>query len=361
MAAIKRAKQEPKPESDLKHEADLKLEQADDDGNDAVTQSLKSIEDLQLQLDQINDEASEAVLEVEKEFNKKRRPVFEHRNLIISRIPRFWSTTLLNHRIIRQMVTEHDSDCLDFCTQLDVEDSEDIKSGYSITFTFAPDNPFFSEAQLTKRFVYSEDGTLDIQGTVPTWAEGMVSGYRQSRLRKEPWAAIASARTAAEAAAAAAAAGPEATGAVAKGPSGSEQGADGKRGREEREYRLMLWFVEHEKLEPGVHDELADLIKDEIWPNPLRYFNNEDEGDEGGEEELEEAVEGDMAGLMEGEEDAAYDEVDGLEGEFAEGMDGGEGGVAGIEDDGEGGEGGVEEGEGELGPGDGDEEAEDVL
>ncbi|GFH15666.1 uncharacterized protein HaLaN_11935 [Haematococcus lacustris] len=182
MAAIKRAKQEPKPESDLKHEADLKLEQADDEGNDAVTQSLKSIEDLQLQLDQINDEASEAVLEVEKEFNKKRRPVFEHRNLIISRIPRFWSTTLLNHRIIRQMVTEHDSDCLDFCTQLDVEDSEDIKSGYSITFTFAPDNPFFSEAQLTKRFVYSEDGTLDIQGTVPTWAEGMVSGYRQSRL-----------------------------------------------------------------------------------------------------------------------------------------------------------------------------------
>ncbi|KAJ9511327.1 hypothetical protein QJQ45_029738 [Haematococcus lacustris] len=318
MAAIKRAKQEPKPESDLKHEADLKLEQADDEGNDAVTQSLKSIEDLQLQLDQINDEASEAVLEVEKEFNKKRRPVFEHRNLIISRIPRFWSTTLLNHRIIRQMVTEHDSDCLDFCTQLDVEDSEDIKSGYSITFTFAPDNPFFSEAQLTKRFVYSEDGTLDIQGTVPTWAEGM-------------------------------------------GPSGSEQGADGKRGREEREYRLMLWFVEHEKLEPGVHDELADLIKDEIWPNPLRYFNNEDEGDEGGEEELEEAVEGDMAGLMEGEEDAAYDEVDGLEGEFAEGMDGGEGGVAGIEDEGEGGEGGVEEGEGELGPGDGDEEAEDVL
>jgi hypothetical protein len=31
-----------------------------------------------------------------------------------------------------------------------VEDEEDIKSGFKITFVFAPDNPFFSEQKLVK-------------------------------------------------------------------------------------------------------------------------------------------------------------------------------------------------------------------
>jgi hypothetical protein len=40
--------------------------------------------------------------------------------------------------------------CLSLCLQLDVEDEEDIKSGFKITFSFSPDNPFFSEQKLVK-------------------------------------------------------------------------------------------------------------------------------------------------------------------------------------------------------------------
>ena len=43
---------------------------------------------------QINEEASDKVLEVEKQFNKVRRPIFNKRSEAISKIPEFWITVV---------------------------------------------------------------------------------------------------------------------------------------------------------------------------------------------------------------------------------------------------------------------------
>lgn len=48
------------------------------------------------------------------------------------------------HPIIRGVVTEADLDIMDYLVDVDVEDFEDIKSGYRMKFTFAEGNPFFS-------------------------------------------------------------------------------------------------------------------------------------------------------------------------------------------------------------------------
>lgn len=39
---------------------------------------------------QVNDEASDKVLAVEQEYNKKRRPIYMQRNAVFARIPQFW-------------------------------------------------------------------------------------------------------------------------------------------------------------------------------------------------------------------------------------------------------------------------------
>lgn len=39
---------------------------------------------------QVNDEASDKVLAVEQEYNKKRRPIYTQRNAVFARIPQFW-------------------------------------------------------------------------------------------------------------------------------------------------------------------------------------------------------------------------------------------------------------------------------
>ena len=55
-----------------------------------------------------------------------------------------------------------------------VDDSEDIKSGFKITFRFKS-NPFFEDSELQKSVNFTEDGILHVDGTPPNWKEGMVS------------------------------------------------------------------------------------------------------------------------------------------------------------------------------------------
>lgn len=48
---------------------------------------------------QVNEEASDKVLEVERKYNKIRRPVYVRRNEIISSIPDFWLTAVSGRAI----------------------------------------------------------------------------------------------------------------------------------------------------------------------------------------------------------------------------------------------------------------------
>eukprot|EP00249_Psilotum_nudum_P013066 c24134_g1_i1 orf=87-929(+) len=45
---------------------------------------------------------------------------------------------------------------------------------------------------------------------------------------------------------------------------------------------FFKWFSDtHSKDTPdGMHDEVAEIIKEDLWPNPLKYFNNEADDDE---------------------------------------------------------------------------------
>ena len=110
---------------------------------------------------------------------------------------------------------------------------------------------------------------------------------------------------------------------MTKRSSQTQNKASRKRQHEEPE-SFFTWFTDHS--DAGA-DELGEVIKDDIWPNPLQYYlvpamddeeggedDDDDDGDEG-EEELEDIDEGDED---EGEEDEDDDE--GEEGE----EDGGE-------------------------------------
>ena len=50
---------------------------------------------------QVNDEACERVLAVEREFNVRRRPLYEKRAAITRQIPDFWMGCLLHHPLFR--------------------------------------------------------------------------------------------------------------------------------------------------------------------------------------------------------------------------------------------------------------------
>jgi len=222
------------------------------------------------ELNKLNEDASEKVLAIEQEYSNLRRSIYEKRNKAISKIPGFWGTTF--RHALGGDATEDDLAVLSYCNELDVEDFPDIKSGYTIKLKFLEENPYFKNQELVKTYHYVEGSSLKIKSTRPQWHEGY-----------EPQA---------------------------------------EAGDQVRPYVFLDWFMsEEETVESLMTDPIADLIKEEIWPNPFKYYEAESEDMDGEDIDGEfDEGEDDQAGLMEGEAGDQEEEL--YEGE--EGDDAGE-------------------------------------
>ncbi|KAL0416539.1 UNVERIFIED_CONTAM: NAP1-related protein 2 [Sesamum latifolium] len=139
----------------------------------------------------------------------------------------------MSHPALSELLTEEDQKIFKYLSDLEVEDFEDVKSGYSITFKFNP-NPYFEDTNLTKTFTFLEEGITKITATSIKWKEGM---------------------------------------GIANGVAEEKKGNK----RSHAEESFFTWFndSEHKGDMYEIHDEVADIIKDDLWPNPLTYFNNE--------------------------------------------------------------------------------------
>ncbi|PNT40938.2 hypothetical protein POPTR_004G128701v4 [Populus trichocarpa] len=198
--------------------------------------SVEKLQELQDELEKINEQASDEVLGIEQKYNDVRRPVNTKRTDIIKSIPDFWLTaeSFLSHPALCDLLTEEDQKIFKYLDSLDMEDSKDVMSGYSITFNFK-ENAHFEDTKLKKTFTFFEEGTAKITSTYIKrckWSQSREKGD------KRPLA----------------------------------------------ELSFFSWFAETEQEEISeLHDEVAEIIKEDLWPNPLKYFNNEaDEEDSDG-------------------------------------------------------------------------------
>lgn len=231
----------------------LKTEKNDEENAEQIDGelvfSIEKLQEIQDELEKVNEKASDEVLEVEKKYNEIRKPVYDKRNEIISSIPDFWLTAFLSHPALSELVSEEDHKVFKHLTSIEVEDSKDVKSGYSITFNFSP-NPYFEDTRLTKTFTFLDEGTTKVTATSIKWKEGM----------------------------------------------GIPNGVDNEKKGNKRahiEESFFTWFSETQQSDDDIHDEVAEIIKEDLWPNPLTYFNNEaDEEDFEGDDDDEEGKEG---------------------------------------------------------------------
>merc|ERR1712117_815703 len=198
----------------------------------------------------MNEKASEEILKVEQKYNLLRRPFFEKRNSIIGRIPKFWLTAFINHPQISSIIEEDEEDALQYLDRLEVEEFEDIKSGYKIQFHFSS-NPYFSNSSLCKEFQLGSSGDPTSTSTDILWKEG----YNLTEKAAQR-AAL----------------------------------AKGSRKRQLENRTFFTWFCDN--MDPQ-QDDVAEVIKDDLWPNPLQYFLVPDiELENGGEEEEDDEDEG---------------------------------------------------------------------
>lgn len=134
----------------------------------------------------------------------------------------------INHSQISRLLEEEEEECLHFLSKMEVDEFEDIKSGYRINFHF-DENPYFENKLLAKEFCLGGASGPVSKSTSIEWKEGKdlrksnKQQQQQSNQRKRPY-----------------------------------------------EFKTFFdWFSDNSD---PVNDEIAELLKDDLWPNPLQYY-----------------------------------------------------------------------------------------
>ncbi|KAG2710236.1 hypothetical protein I3843_04G017500 [Carya illinoinensis] len=214
-----------------------------DDIDDDRFLSVEKLQEVQDELEKINEEAGDKVLEVERKYNEIRRLVYVKRNEMIQTIPDFWLFAFLCDPALCDLLSEEDQKIFKYIDSIDMEDFKDLKSGYSITFNMN-ENPYFEDAKLTKTLTFYDEGATKITGTEIKWKEGKAASNGVEDVKK-----------------------------------------GNKRPLSEESF--FSWFSETQQKDIAeLHEEIAEIIKEDSWPNPLKCLKMEtDVEDSDGEEE----------------------------------------------------------------------------
>lgn len=242
------------------------IEQIDKEAQEAIDE----IDRVQGEIDKLNEEASEEILKVEQKFNKLRQPHYKLRSDLISKIPSFWVTVFVNHPQLSTLLDEDDEEALQYLKKVDVQEFEDIKSGYRINFYFDnAKNPFFENDVLFKEFHLNDNGEPTCKSSQIKWKPG-------KNLTEE---------------------------------SKASDESKGARKRAHKEASLFFsWFSDHSE---ASGDDFGEVIKDDIWPNPLQYFLAQDDDDDNENE----------AGDDDDDDDDDEDDAEGADDDDGEGDD----------------------------------------
>ncbi|XP_043102413.1 testis specific protein Y-linked isoform X2 [Puntigrus tetrazona] len=184
-----------------------------------VRQSVALLAQVQMRLDALEKKGARLHQRLEMKLSRQRRPHLDQRSAITQAIPGFWVTALLNHPHLSAQIDETDEDALSYMTNLEIESFKNNKLGYRICFHFRR-NPFFQNKMIVKELHLGS----------PVSFSNPILWHRGQNL-------------------------------VGSGePRRTSQGV----------YQSFFhWFSDHSN--PG-RDEIAQILKDDLYRNPLRYY-----------------------------------------------------------------------------------------
>ncbi|XP_048209904.1 testis-specific Y-encoded-like protein 4 [Perognathus longimembris pacificus] len=186
-----------------------------------INTCMDSLEAIDQELSNVNAQADRAFLQLERKFGRMRRLHMQRRSFIIQNIPGFWVTAFRNHPQLSPMISGQDEDMMRYMINLEVEELKHPRSGCKFKFIFQS-NPYFRNEGLVKEYERRSSGRVVSLSTPIRWHRG-----------QDPQAHI-------------------------------------HRNREGNTIPSFFnWFSDHSLLE---FDRIAEIIKGELWSNPLQYY-----------------------------------------------------------------------------------------
>ncbi|XP_058140581.2 testis-specific Y-encoded-like protein 1 [Dasypus novemcinctus] len=180
---------------------------------------MNRLEAIQREVDAVTDQADRAFLQLERKFGQMRQYYLERRNYLIQNIPDFWFTTLQNHPQLSSLISGQDAEILRYITNLEVKEFRHPRSGCKFKFFFGS-NPYFSNRLIVKEYEVRSFGRVVSLSTPIMWLQGQ------------------------------------------KPPSYICRNQD-------IICSFFTWFSDHSLPKS---DRIAEIIKEELWPNPLQYY-----------------------------------------------------------------------------------------
>ncbi|XP_054425829.1 testis-specific Y-encoded-like protein 1 [Pteronotus mesoamericanus] len=184
-----------------------------------VNLRMNPLEAIQLELDTVNAQADRAFQQLEHKFGRMRRHYLERRNYIIQNIPGFWVTAFRNHPQLSPMIRGQDAEMLRYITNLEVKEFRHPRTGCKFKFFFRR-NPYFRNKLIVKEYEVRASGRVVSLSTPIIWRRGY-----------EPQSFI--------------------------------------RRNQDVVCSFFTWFSDHSVPES---DRIAEIIKEDLWPNPLQYY-----------------------------------------------------------------------------------------
>ncbi|KAJ3177699.1 hypothetical protein HK101_010200 [Irineochytrium annulatum] len=200
----------------------------------------------------LDDELEKKKKDLEIQFFKKLKPLFDKRDKVVADVPKFW------YRVMKhtQFTEDEDLPILEHLTGVKVEKAA---KSQKITFTFAK-NEYFSDTKLHHEVIFGDDDEKTIKGATIHWAAGKNPMEKTSKKRK----------------------------------------ADADEEQEEgEEITFFQWLTNAEPpLDPETAEGVSSTFVDEIYPDAVKVFEgHRDLGMfdllEGGEEEEGDGGDGD--------------------------------------------------------------------
>ncbi|CAK6446534.1 unnamed protein product [Pipistrellus nathusii] len=186
--------------------------------NFRVNLRMNPLEAIQQELDTVNAQADRAFQQLEQKFGRMRRHYLERRNYIIQNIPGFWVTAFRNHPQLAPMIRGQDAEMLRYITNLEVKEFRHPKTGCKFKFFFRR-NPFFRNKLIVKEYEVRAGRVVSLSTPI-VWRRG-----------HEPQSFI--------------------------------------RRNQDVVCNFFTWFSDHSLPES---DKIAEIIKEDLWPNPLQYY-----------------------------------------------------------------------------------------
>ncbi|NXU11068.1 TSYL2 protein, partial [Pardalotus punctatus] len=146
-------------------------EEEEEEQDEGPARYLAALEAVQLELEAVEEEAARAFRRLRARFCLRRRPHLQRRNRLIQHIPGFWVTAFLNHPQLSAMISDRDEDALSYMTSLQVEEFGQTRLGCRIRFFFSV-NPYFQNDVVAKEFVRGPSGHLVSHSTPIRWWQG---------------------------------------------------------------------------------------------------------------------------------------------------------------------------------------------